>query len=143
MSLHPLLDAFNDRNNLKNFLLVHSSTNDSTTLIYPTNMSGAYTRLKFFQNKSFETLVEANITLCNKYGGTSIFKTTPTEDQLDLIKEMVDDINQTFFTTPVIDLNNFKIIHCTAEKIQHILGDVFMQDENGNVLQLSNGIMYT
>lgn len=98
MKMHPLIKAFSVPTNLNNFLLLKDKSPTVVTHIYPTTtMSGSYSRLKQIAVVDYETMKAGNKTFTIHFGGQSIFDSEPTDQNMLLIKEMVDDINDKFF----------------------------------------------
>ena len=143
MEIHPLIKAFSDLANLNNFLLLHDKKDNTVSHIYPTTtMAGSYSRLTHIKDDEYEKMRSGNKHLVEVVGGQSIFDSELTEQNLLLVNEMANDINEKFFKNPVVDLTKCEILHASAERVDHILGDVYFKDEDGNIFQLTNGTLF-
>lgn len=142
MNLPTLILELNDIKNQNNPLLNKDRNNFVSEFIWPTTEHGAYFRVTLHTAQEFLEMKEKHMELI-KLTGTPpemcVFNKVPTPTSRVSAKEFVRRVNNTFFKTPIIDLEKFDLRYISVQ-LEHNLpkGDIFMEDENNFVYQLTS-----
>lgn len=137
---HALIQKLTDPKNLKNFLLLHSASSNEATLIYPIAEIATWLRLKVFSPEEFKEWLKDAISLQHmgeEAGYVSVFEKAPTLDILKESKELISAIDDLFFKTPTLSINDAKILLGIGSLKLSEHSDIFLELSTGEVMQVA------
>lgn len=128
--------------NLKNPLLLFKQQTKEIILIYPTNLHPIWVKFIIYTREEWRAFSDGCIEFDKRFRDSNskakcFFETTPTEEQVESAEKLLIELNDLFFTRPMLRNDEFKFLHIAITKLDSFtLGSVILDIGNDTIMSL-------